>query len=45
MLDASIALTWCFEDEATPATRDLLRRLIAETASVPSIWPIEIAKY
>jgi predicted nucleic acid-binding protein len=42
VLDASIALTWCFEDEATPATRDVLQRLAVEVASVPAIWPIEV---
>ncbi|HVC56416.1 MAG TPA: type II toxin-antitoxin system VapC family toxin [Stellaceae bacterium] len=43
VLDASLALTWCFEDEATPGTRRVLERLAAEAASVPSIWHLEVA--
>ena len=42
VLDCSIAVTWCFEDEATPASDALLERLGAETAAAPAIWPIEI---
>ncbi len=43
VLDASVALAWCFEDEATTATRSVLERLAAEAASVPAIWHIEVA--
>jgi predicted nucleic acid-binding protein len=43
VLDASIALAWCFEDEATATTRRVLERLTVEAASVPAIWPIEVA--
>jgi predicted nucleic acid-binding protein len=43
VLDASVALAWCFEDEATTAARQILARLAAEAASVPAIWPIEVA--
>jgi predicted nucleic acid-binding protein len=43
VLDASIALAWCFEDEATAATRRVLERLMTEAASVPAIWPLEVA--
>lgn len=43
VLDASIALAWCFEDEATAGTRRILARLDTEFASVPAIWPVEIA--
>jgi predicted nucleic acid-binding protein len=42
VLDASIALSWCFADEATTYTWKLLERLEEETAFVPSIWPLEI---
>lgn len=41
VLDASIALAWCFADEATPKTIKLLERLETETAFVPAIWPLE----
>jgi len=43
VLDASVALTWCFEDEATPGSRRILERLGAEAASVPAIWRVEVA--
>jgi len=42
ILDASIALAWCFEDEASPETSALLDRLGAESASVPQLWRLEI---
>ena len=43
VLDASVALAWCFEDEATATTQGVLERMTAEAASVPSIWHIEVA--
>ena len=43
VLDASVALAWCFEDEATTAARQILARLAGEAASVPAIWRIEVA--
>jgi predicted nucleic acid-binding protein len=43
VLDALVALAWCFEDEATPVTRQVLQQLAVEAASVPAIWPIEVA--
>lgn len=42
VVDASVALACCFEDEATPATRYLLDRMCEETAVVPSWWYVEI---
>ena len=42
VLDASIALSWCFSDEASPETWKLLERLEQEKAFVPSLWPLEI---
>jgi predicted nucleic acid-binding protein len=42
VLDSSIALCWCFEDEATQATRDLLEHLRTDTAAVPNLWHVEI---
>jgi predicted nucleic acid-binding protein len=41
VLDASVALSWCFKNEAT-AYR-VLERLATEAASVPAIWHLEIA--
>lgn len=43
ILDSSIALCWCFENESTDATRALLERLRAEAAAVPNLWHVEIA--
>jgi predicted nucleic acid-binding protein len=43
VLDASIALGWCFADEATPATDALLDRLADEEAVAPALWRIEVA--
>jgi predicted nucleic acid-binding protein len=43
VLDASVALAWCFKNEATAAADTVLERLATETASVPAIWHLEIA--
>ena len=43
VIDASVALAWCFDDEATPATRVLLDRFEVEHAEVPSLWHLELA--
>jgi predicted nucleic acid-binding protein len=42
VVDCSIAMAWLFNDEATPETAALLRRLVTETALVPAWWFIEI---
>jgi predicted nucleic acid-binding protein len=42
VLDASIALTWCFADEATPPTLSLLDKLQTGQAFVPCIWSLEL---
>lgn len=42
VLDCSIAMTWCFEDEATPATDALLEWVRDEGAIVPMLWHLEI---
>jgi predicted nucleic acid-binding protein len=44
VLDASVAVAWCFEDEATKFTEGILDLLTAGAeALVPSIWPLEVA--
>ncbi len=43
VLDASVALAWCFADEASPATDALLDRLADEEAVAPALWPLEVA--
>jgi len=42
ILDASIALAWCFVDESTPVTVTLLEKLEVEQAHVPELWPLEV---
>lgn len=44
VLDASVAVARCFEDEATRFTEGVLDLLSAGAeALVPSIWPVEVA--
>jgi predicted nucleic acid-binding protein len=43
VLDASVAMTWCFEEDGTPDPDAILERLRSDAATVPSIWPYEIA--
>jgi predicted nucleic acid-binding protein len=41
VLDNSVALTWCFEDERTAATTGVLERLTESGAFAPMLWPLE----
>jgi len=44
VLDASVAVAWCFEDESTPFTEGVLDLLSAGTEVLaPAIWPFEVA--
>ncbi|HUX67245.1 MAG TPA: type II toxin-antitoxin system VapC family toxin [Terriglobales bacterium] len=43
VLDASIALAWCFADEASAYAEAVLAALAEREALVPAIWPLEIA--
>jgi predicted nucleic acid-binding protein len=44
VVDASATLPWCFEDEATPGTDNLLNRLLSgDRISVPAHWPTEVS--
>jgi predicted nucleic acid-binding protein len=43
VVDASITLAWCFDDESTSATEAVLERLVLEGGIVPSHWPLEVA--
>lgn len=44
VLDASVAVAWCFQDEATAYTESVLDRLASDVeAVVPAIWPFEVA--
>jgi len=42
VLDSSVALSWCFEDERTPATAALLNQVAESGATAPSLWPLEV---
>ena len=41
VLDNSVALTWCFEDERTPVTTALLEQVGESGAVAPMLWPLE----
>lgn len=43
VIDASVALSWCFEDEASPYSEQILNRLAETPCLVPAIWPFEIS--
>jgi predicted nucleic acid-binding protein len=43
VLDASVTMAWCFEDESTPPTDELLDRIAERGALVPAHWRLEVA--
>lgn len=43
VIDASLALAWCFPDEASDYADGVLVALKDRTAIVPAIWSVEIA--
>jgi len=43
VLDASVAVAWCFEDESSDFTEGVLDLLASGTeALAPAIWPLEL---
>jgi predicted nucleic acid-binding protein len=42
VVDSSVALTWCFEGEHTPATIALLDRVSEAVAMAQTLWPLEV---
>jgi predicted nucleic acid-binding protein len=42
VLDASIALAWCFAEEGTPYTRAVLRDVQRVEAFAPAVWQLEV---
>jgi len=42
VLDCSVAIAWCFADEASPQTGAILDRMVTELAVVPSLWFLEV---
>lgn len=45
VLDCSVTLSWCFEDEHSAYSAEILQTLSSPGARavVPSIWPLEVA--
>jgi len=43
VIDASVAVAWCLEDETSPYAVKVLATLAESEAHVPSIWPLEVA--
>lgn len=42
VLDCSVAISWCFEDEASPETDRILDMVAKDGAFVPNLWHLEI---
>jgi predicted nucleic acid-binding protein len=42
VLDNSIAIAWCFQDQTNVLTEAVLRKLEISAAHVPAIWPLEV---
>jgi predicted nucleic acid-binding protein len=42
VVDASVALAWCFPDEASEYADAVLAALEGQSILVPSVWPLEI---
>lgn len=43
VLEASVTLAWCFEDERSAYADRLLDGMVPAGAAVPAIWPLEVA--
>jgi predicted nucleic acid-binding protein len=43
VIDASVALAWCLDDETSLPADHALERLTADEAVAPAIWPLEVA--
>jgi predicted nucleic acid-binding protein len=43
VIDASVTLAWCFEDESSAEADRVLARLEQEEALAPAHWPLEVA--
>lgn len=43
VLDASITLSWAFEDEVSDYADGVLESLSNMRAFVPAIWPLEVS--
>ena len=43
VVDNSVVMSWCFEDESNTYTDQILDKLAKSSAIVPSIFPLEVA--
>ena len=43
VIDSSAALSWCFEDDASPESDALFERVRDQGAVVPGLWHLEVA--
>ena len=43
VLDASVTIAWCFEDEASAYADAVLDSLLHARALAPAVWPLEIS--
>jgi predicted nucleic acid-binding protein len=43
VIDSSAALSWCFEDEASPRSDALFEQVRDQGALVPGLWHLEVA--
>lgn len=43
VIDNSVIMSWCFKDETSQYSDNILEKLTVSMAVVPSIWPLEIA--
>ena len=43
VVDASVVLAWCFDDESSDGAEAAIDRLTVEGGIVPAHWPLEIA--
>ncbi len=42
VIDNSVVMSWCFNDEANEYADAVLEKLMAARAVVPAIWPLEV---
>lgn len=42
VLDCSVAMSWCFDDETSEYTEAVLDLLKTAEALVPTLWPLEV---
>ena len=43
ILDTSVTMSWCFNDEANPYADAVLNSLSEQAALAPTIWPLEVS--